>query len=434
MPSSRELVVRALNFQPVERIPKDLGGMRSTSISAFAYPRLVRALGLPPRPPRVEDTWQMLALPDLDVLDALGVDVVSILDGVTNALPRQAQAELWHDYDFGGRLHAQVRHPEAFVSLADGTLVQNGNLRMPPGAFVFDEEHAGQVLDLSANLPKLDLKRFRQEVEAGLLRDEEVRAIRALCARVRDTTDRAVFFNDASLQAMLGIGAFQGIAIFPMLCLTEPDYVHELHEIVTRRAEVNIARLMPEIAPYIDVAMLAADDWGTQQGLFASPRVFRELFLPYYRRINEAMCRYAPGVKRFLHSCGAIYDLIDLIVEAGFEVLNPVQWTAGGHSFGEWKAKTHGRIALWGGGIDAQRTLPLGTVEDVARQAREVAACFSRGSGYVFCNIHNILAEIAPEKVIALYRAVGEVTPDMEVPSGGEESERSGRGAGTWLH
>lgn len=432
MPSSRELVSRALNFQPVERIPKDLGGMRSTSISAFAYPHLVRALGLPPRLPRVEDTWQMLALPDLDVLDALGVDVVSILDGVTNALPREAQADLWHDYDFGGRLPAQVRHPEAFVSLPDGTLVQNGNLRMPPGAFVFDEEHAGQVLDLSAELPKLDLKRFRQEVEAGLLRDEEVRALRALCARVRDATDRAVFFNDASLQAMLGIGAFQGVAIFPMLCLTEPGYVHELHEIVTHRAEVNIARLMPEIAPYIDVAMLAADDWGTQQGLFASPRVFRELFLPYYRRINQAMRCYAPGVKRFLHSCGAIYDLIDLIVEAGFEVLNPVQWTAGGRSFEEWKAKTHGRIALWGGGVDAQRTLPLGSVEDVTRQVREVAACFSRGSGYVFCNIHNILAEIAPEKVIALYRAVDEVTPVMEVPSGGEESERAGRGAGTW--
>jgi uroporphyrinogen decarboxylase len=426
MLSSRELVMQALNFQPVERIPKDLGGMRSTSISAFAYPALVAALGLPPRPPRVEDTWQMLALPDLDVLDALGVDVVSILDGVTNALPREAQADLWHDYDFGGRLPAQVRHPEAFVRLEDGTLVQNGSLRMPPGAFVFDEEHAGQALDLSADLPKLDLKRFRQEVEAGLLRDEEVRALRALCARVRDATDRAVFFNDASLQAMLGIGAFQGVAIFPMLCLTAPDYVHELHEIVTRRAEVNIARLMPEIAPYIDVAMMAADDWGTQQRLFASPRVFRELFLPYYRRINEAMRRHAPGVKRFLHSCGAIYDLIDLLVEAGFEVLNPVQWTAGGRSFQEWKARTHGRLALWGGGVNAQRTLALGTVDEVTREVREVVSCFAQGSGYVFCNIHNILAEIPPEKVLAMYRAADEVTPVWEGP----RERTPGQGAG----
>ena len=161
MTTSRDRVLRALNFQTTDRVPLDLGGMRSTGISAFAYPKLVAALGLPPRRPKVEDTGQMLALPDLDVLDALGCDVVTICDDAANAFE---QPELWHDYDFNGRLPARVRQPSAFEALPDGTIVQ-GNSRMVPDSVVFDAPHGGQPLDLSADLPKPDLK----EVKAYLL-------------------------------------------------------------------------------------------------------------------------------------------------------------------------------------------------------------------------------------------------------------------------
>ncbi len=401
MPTSRERVLQALNFQTPDRMPKDLGGMRSTSISAFAYPKLVAALGLPPRLPRVEDTGQMLALPDLDVLDALGIDVVTILDGVTNAFE---QPELWHTYNFNGRLPARVRYPENFRTLPDGTILQGRSQRMPPSSYVFDEEHGGQPLDLSADLPKLDLKQLRQTIQAHPLEDERIAAIRDLCRRVRESTDRAVFFNDNALSAGIGIGAYSGLAIFPMLCLTEPDYVTELHEIVTERAVANIRALLPEIHQDIDIIMLTADDWGTQRNLIASPKVYRELFLPYYRRLTDECHRIAPQVKLFIHSCGAIYDLIDLLIESGFDVLNPVQWSAGKHSYREWKDKARGRIALWGGGVNAQVTLPLGSVDDVRREVAEVTDYLNQDGGYVFCNIHNILAEIVPEKVIAMYK------------------------------
>lgn len=401
MPTSRERVRQALNFQTPDRMPKDMGGMRSTSISAFAYPKLIAALGLPPRLPRVEDTGQMLALPDLDVLDALGIDVVAILDGATNAFP---QPELWHAYDFNGRLPALVRYPENFRTLPDGTILQGRSQRMPPSSFVFDEEHGGQPLDLSADLPKLDLAQLRKTMQSHPLEDERIVSIRDLCRRVRESTDRAVFFNDGALSAGIGIGAYSGLAIFPILCITEPDYVTELHEIVTERAVANARALLPEIAPYIDIIMLTADDWGTQNNLIASPKVYRELFLPYYRRLTDECHRIAPQVKLFMHSCGAIYNLIDLVVESGFDILNPVQWCAGKHSYREWKDKARGRIALWGGGVNSQITLPLGSVDDVRREVAEVTSYLNQDGGYVFCNIHNILAEIAPEKVIAMYK------------------------------
>jgi uroporphyrinogen decarboxylase len=170
---------------------------------------------------------------------------------------------------------------------------------------------------------------------------------------------------------------------------------------------MNLRKLLPEIAPYVDILMLAADDWGTQQNLIASPRVYRDLFLPYRRRLNEEAHRLAPNARTFLHSCGAIYNLLDLIVESGFDIVNPVQWPAGGHSYREWKEKARGRIALWGGGLNSQVTLPLGSVEEVEREVAEVVDCLAQDGGYVFCNIHNLLAEIPPEKVIAMYRSAG---------------------------
>jgi len=401
MLTSRERVMQSLNFHAADRTPRDLGGMRSTSISAFAYPRLVRALSLPPRLPKVEDTGQMLALPDLDVLDALNCDVVTILDGVTNAFE---QPEAWYDYNFNGRLPARVRFPERFQALADGTIL-NGSTRMLPSSYVFDDLHGGQPLDLSAELPKPDLNELRRHYSSHPLTDERVKVLGSLCRRVRESSERAVFMNDGLLQIPLGIGGWSGLAIFPMLCVTEPDFVAELHEIVTERAIANLQALLPEISSSVDVIMVAADDWGTQNNTIASPQVFRNLFLPYYRRVNDEIHRLAPGVKSFLHSCGAIYNIIDMVVEAGFDVLNPVQWTAGKHTYQQWKDKAHGRIALWGGGVNAQATLPLGTVEEVARETREVVSYLNQDGGYVFCNIHNILAEIEPEKVIAMYSA-----------------------------
>ena len=403
----RERVMKALNFETPDRLPKDLGGMLSTGISAFAYPKLVEALGLPPRLPRLYDTGQMLAMPDLDVLDALGCDCVVAAYGMTNAYDQDG---LWHPYNFDGRLPALVRNPGTFQTQPDGSILQNGVSKMVASSYVFDEEHGGQPVDWTGELPMLDLKQYKKNLAAHVLRDEQIIALSDLCRRVHASSDRAIFFSDNSIIPDISIHTHGGMAVFPILCLTEPDYVTELHEIAAEHALCNIRLLLPEIGPYVDVIMAAADDWGTQNSTIASPAVFRKLFLPYRRRINDEFHKLAPQVKIFLHSCGAIYDIIDLVIESGFDILNPVQWCAGKRSYKEWKDKARRRISLWGGGVNSQVTLPLGTVEDVVREVREVASYLSQDSGYVFCNIHNILAEIAPEKVIAMYKAAGAVS------------------------
>jgi uroporphyrinogen decarboxylase len=401
----RERVLASIDFQTPDRLPKDMGGMLSTGISAFAYPKLIQALGLPPRLPRLYDTGQMLAMPDRDVLDALDCDCCVVTYGATNAFD---QPDYWHPYDFEGRLPALVRNPDAFVAQPDGSILQNGVSRMVSASYVFDEAHGGQPVDWTGELPMYDLKQYRQSLEARVVTDEYIAALRALCKRARESTDRALFLSEGALTPDISIHAHGGMAVFPILCLTEPDYVAELHEITTEHTLRNIRRLLPEIAPYADVIMATADDWGTQNSTIASPATYRKQFLPYRRRINDEFHKIAPQVKIFLHSCGAIYDLIDLIVDSGFDIMNPVQWCAGKRTYREWKDKARNRIALWGGGVNSQVTLPLGSVDDVTREVHEVVAYLKQDNGYVFCNIHNILAEIEPEKVIAMYRAAAE--------------------------
>ena len=401
----RERVLAALNFQKPDQLPKDLSAMPSTGISCFAYPKLVAALGLPPRLPRVYDTGQMLALPDRDVLDALDCDVCTVMGtGCTNAFD---EPERWHPFDFNGRLPALVQNPAAFQVRPDGVIVQNGTALMGPDAHVFDAPGAGQALDLDHDPEPIDLAAIEENARKSLPTPAQVRAQADYCARARAATDRAIMF--VGLNA--GLGYYGGIARFSMLCLTQPEHIPAYHEIVIRHAIQRVERLLPAIAPHVDVLMLCADDQGIQTGPILPPAVFDELFVPYYRRVNDRIHQFAPHMKTFLHCCGGVYDLMDGIMAAGFDALNPVQWSAGSASCRQWKDKARGRLTLWGGGVNTQTTLPFGSAAGVAREVRQVVPCLAADSGYIFCAIHNILAEVPPEKVLALYRTAKQAGP-----------------------
>ena len=397
----RERVLAALEFRRPDQLPKDLSAMPSTGISCFAYPKLVEALGLPPRRPKVYDTGQMLALPDRDVLDALDCDVITVMGrGCTNAFD---EPDRWHPYDFNGRLPALVQDPSSYQTRPDGVIVQWGASLMGPDAFVFDVPGAGQEFDLSADPAPMNLVDAEENGRKYLRTAEQVKAQAEYCARARAATDRAIMF--VGLGA--GLGYHGGIARFSMLCLTQPEHIHAFHEIQTRCALEQVERLLPAIAPHVDVLMLSADDQGIQTGPILPPAVFNDLFVPYYRRLNDRIHQIAPRMKTFLHCCGAVYDLMDGIMAAGFDALNPVQWSAGSASYRQWKDKARGKLTLWGGGVNTQTTLPFGSVADVEREVSQVVPYLAADSGYIFCAIHNLLAEIPPEKVLALYRTAG---------------------------
>ena len=279
---------------------------------------------------------------------------------------------------------------------------------MPPASFVFDQEHAGQVLDLHSELVEPDWKAMERWYEEACTPRARVREVRDYLRRVRSrATDRAVFLN--GLQAPLGFPG--GMAEYSMVCALHPEWVRQAPRAWPRSSSsARCRRSCPTIRDSVDVIMFAADDQGTQNGPILPPSMFRDLYVPYYRRMTDAVHRAAPEVKVFLHSCGAIYELIPAVIDAGFDVLNPVQWCAGRHTYREWKDACRGRLGLWGGGVNTQRTLPLGSVADVEREVAQVVPVLAEGGGFVFAAIHNILAEIDPGKVVAMYRTAAAAT------------------------
>ncbi|MCL1887494.1 MAG: hypothetical protein FWF96_01310, partial [Kiritimatiellaeota bacterium] len=366
----RERILNAVEFKPTDRIPLDLAGMRSTGISCFAYPKLVKALGLPYRRPRVYDTGQMLALPDLDVLDALGCDTVIVENGLTNAFP---QPELWRDHDFNGRLPAQVQDPSGYKVLPDGTITLHGWASMPPASTVFTGEHAGCGVDLSVDVPPPDVEKHRAWCETQKITPEAAQKTADFCHRVRDAANgRAVFAGLGQLMSGFGIG----MGVYPVQCTLYPEEVGACHAASAERCVHNMGVLLPLIKDDIDILILTADDWGTQTSLVAAPGVFRGVFKPHYRRINDAAHTFAPRAKTFMHTCGAVYPLIQDFAESGFDIMNPVQWCAGGQTPAEWKAAANGKIAFWGE-IDRQYILPFGTEDDVRAAVRRVASALA---------------------------------------------------------
>jgi uroporphyrinogen decarboxylase len=272
---------------------------------------------------------------------------------------------------------------------------------MPPSSFVFDLAHGGQPFDIAGDLSYVDLEQLCKDLQEELISDEKIVSIREYCRRARSATGRAIMFSGM----YSGLTYRGGIPEWSMMCISDPDHVKEVHEIVTDNDVENFRRLLPEIKDSVDILMLNSTDHGLQTNTILPPPVFNEVFVPYYRKVNDAIAEVAPGLKTYLHCCGAIYDIIDGIIESGFDILNPVQWPAGKQSHKEWKDKARGRIVLWGGGVNTQITLPLGSVDDVTRETTEVVAYLKQDGGYVTCAIHNILAEIPPEKIIAFYRA-----------------------------
>jgi len=391
----RDRVISALNFKETKRVPMDLGGMRSTSVSCFRYSELRKYLNLKDGLPMIYDDFQMLAIPEPDVLDTLDCDVVFVDGTYSNAFD---EADKFKFYDFNGRLPALVADPSAYTVLDSGTILKDDK-SMPVGSTVFDSPHGGHVFDLS-NIYMEPLEDLRAGLEQKMLSDREIENLALLCRNVREATDRAVFLNGYEVN----LNFIGGIANGSMLCLLEPEYVKDYNRIKAEYMASQMEKIIKAVGGNIDLVLSGNQDMGTQNTTIISPDLIDEMIMPYFKIMNDAVHNANPNMKTFLHSCGAIYDVMDSVIDAGFDILNPVQWTAGGHSFKEWKDKSRNRITLWGGGVDSQHVLPLGTIEEIEKQVAEVVPYMKKDGGFVFCNIHNLTAEVGPEKISAIYK------------------------------
>jgi uroporphyrinogen-III decarboxylase len=157
----------------------------------------------------------------------------------------------------------------------------------------------------------------------------------------------------------------------------------------------------------MDAIYICGTDFGTQESTFCSPEQFRELWLPSYRKINDWIHAHTTW-KTFKHSCGAVESFIPLFIEAGFDILNPVQVNAKGMDPVQLKKNYGKEIVFWGGGIDTQKTLPFATPEKIREEILRLCEIFAKDGGYVFNTVHNIQANVPLENVVAMVEAVKE--------------------------
>ncbi len=397
----RKRVLDAINFIETDKVPMDLGAMRSTSISAFEYTNLRELLNLPRGLPMIYDPYQMLAIPEPDLLDALDCDVVFVDGTYSNAFNEKQKFEY---FDFGGRLEALVSNKLKYKVEEDKTVLL-GEFKMPSSSTVFNREHAGHDFNID-NLKKDSLIDIEEKLKNNLLDDRQVEKLAILCRNVRDTTDRAVLLNVGTMNLHF-IG---GIANGSMLCLLDPEYVAKVNQLKSQYTVKNYEKIIPAVKDNIDILLSGNRDMGTQISTIVAPDILNELYIKYFKYGNDAIKSMAPHLKTFLHSCGAIYEVLDYIIDANFDVINPVQWNAGERSYKEWKDKARNRITLWGGGVDSQQMLPFGTVSEIKSQVKEVVKYMKKDGGYVFSNIHNITAEVDPQKILAMYNTAKNVS------------------------
>lgn len=407
--TSRERVLAAIHHTEPDRVPVDLGATPSSGISAIAYNNLTRHLGLDVGPAKVYDVVQQLAQPDDVVLDRFGVDVLDI--GRTF----NATDDSWHDYSLldgsTGRYPRwfQPRRNDsgAWIAYApDGTAIA----QMPARGTFFDQTFFPYLDGYPQTFDNLD-EAMGKVLWAALVhspwdhaRDDGFwEALRARALELRRNSDRA-------LMIVVGCNLFEwGTFLrrmdnFLMDLAAEPDNVARLLDALMARHLATLEKVCRCVGDVADICRLG-DDLGMDKGPFMSPNAYRRLFKPRHAALCEYVHRNS-SMHTFLHSCGGIRPLIGDLIDAGFEILNPVQTVCAGMDPVELKREFGADVTFWGGGCDTRRILNTGTPDEVRRHVIERMEIFAPGGGFVFNTVHNILPDVPPENIVAMYDAV----------------------------
>jgi len=418
MATSRERVKLALNHKEPDRVPLDLGGSAVSGMHASSVYSLRQALRMDPpgTPVRVIEPYQMLGEIKPDLMDALGVDVAALCLPKTFFGYENNGWKPWTLFD-----GTPVEVPEGFntepESSGDIFMYPEGDCsappsgRMPKGGFYFDAIIRQPLIDESKLSPEDNLEEF------GPISQADLDTLEREAGRLYTETDKAILLN-------IGGTSFGDIAFVPGLALKHPRGIRDVEEwyvstvarrdlvyrIFERQCEIginNLEKVYGVVGDKADIVFVSGTDFGTQNGLFISPQQYRGLFKPFHQEVNRWVHKHTPW-KTFTHTCGSVVDLIPDFIDAGFDILNPVQTAAADMDPDILKGRFGEQVTFWGGGVDTQKTLPFGTPEEVRSEVAERIRVFGPGGGFVFNTVHNVQAKVPVDNLLALYATVKE--------------------------
>lgn len=414
--SSRQRLQAVLEHKIPDRLCVDFGAGGQTGMGVCAVHRLREAvLGKSDYRVKVSEPYQMLGEIDQPLREALGLDVVGVhprcnMFGFENTgwkpftLPIDGTA---------------VRVPEKFNNTVndngDLMMYPEGDMSVPPSAKMPKDSYFWDSLRRQGLIEEDKLNYLDNCEEFGQLSDADI-------AHFKNQVDHYYENTESGIYVTIPGVAFGDIALVPAPWMKYPkgirdieewyistairrDYVYKVFE---RQCEIglkNIATLAAVLGDKVQAVFVSGTDFGTQRGPFISPQAYRDLYKPFQKAINDQIHKLT-NWKVFIHSCGSIYALLPDMVEAGFDVLNPVQCSAAEMDPRRLKDQYGDRLVFWGGGVDTQNTLPFGTPEEVYRQVRERIDIFSKNGGYVFNSIHNVQSNVPTDNLLAMFRAI----------------------------
>ncbi len=408
--TSRERIISTINHKQPDKVPLDFGGGPTSGIHASLIYSLRRELGLDDKPIKIVDVYQMLGEVDDELAKALEVDTVKVIDYNSMFGYRMDGWKEWTMFDGTPVLvpdkfdtNPDVKGDILSYPNGDSSLTPSG--RMPNGGHYFDAIIRQKKIDDSKLDPQDNLEEFE------LYDDEYLRYMEKHTALAFENTDKAII-------GLPGGTALGDIAMVPGVNLKDPkgirdieewymstlirqDYIKEVFDKQTDIALENLKMYKQAVGDKIVAIYLCGNDFGTQSAPFCSPMVFENLYMPYYKKMTDWIHKNTSW-KVFKHSCGSIEPLIGGMIDSGFDILNPVQCSAANMEADMLKEKYGDKITFWGGGVDTQKTLPFGTVDEVKSEVEKMIKTFKKDGGFVFSTVHNAQVGVPPENFFAM--------------------------------
>lgn len=408
--NSKERILSTLNHQQPDRIAVDFGGTPVTGIHVLAIENIRKHYGLTQKPIKVIEPYQMLGEIDDELMDILGVDVIG-LSPSNNMFGIKNHGECKEFKTFWGQI---VLVPLNFNT----TLDKNGDLliypegdtsvlpcaKMPKSSYFFDAVNRQQPIDDTALDPADNLEEFDP------ISDDDLDYWKKAVANVKDSGKAIIAnmggtaFGDIALVPGLNLKNPKGIrdvSEWYMSIVMRPDYIHEVFEKQSEKAIANLIKFYDTVGNDIDAIFLCGTDFGTQDSQFCGIETLEEMYIPYYKKLNNWV-HTNTSWKTFKHSCGAIEPFINSFIDAGFDIINPVQISAKGMDPQHLKDTYGDKITFWGGGVDTQKVLSFGTPQDVSKQVQTQCEILSKDGGFVFNTVHNTQANVPVENIVAM--------------------------------
>ena len=409
--NSRERILAAVEHREPDRVPVDMGSTPSSGISAIAYGNLKRHLGITAGHTRIYDVCQQVAQPEDAILNRFGVDVVDIgrafntrdvdwydvtlADGQTGQYPARFHPELQPDGSW-------IARNKNGVDLA----------YMPAGGTFFDQTcfpyldgYPADYRDLGGAIGMVHWAAFAHSPWDHAGEPDFWNQVRQKALELRRASDRA-------LMLVIGCNLFEWgtflrrLDNFLMDLLTEPEQVEALVEALMELHMAGLKKACEAVGDVADI-MRFGDDLGTNGGPFMSPAIYRRFFKPHHAKLCAYVHKHTP-MKTFLHSCGSIHAVLPDIIEAGFDIINPVQTNCRDMEPERLKKDFGKDVCFWGGGCDPKTVLNNAAPAEVKDHVKRRLDVFMPGGGYVFNTVHNMLPEVPPQNIVAMFEAVRE--------------------------